>query len=379
MSLVDRVRERLVISGAPAHPAQLAAALRAEGLVLGDEALGALVEDMHREISGAGPLQVLIDDPRTTDVVVNGPNSVFIDRGEGLQPADVNLGTEARVRALAQRLAAAAGRRLDDACPYLDARLPSGARLHCLLPPIATDGTCISIRVPRAKAFTLAELEARGTVDSAAAEILRTLIRTRAAIVITGGTGTGKTTILATLIGEVDPAERIVIAEDSAELQPIHPHLVRIQARVPHVEGNGAITLRDLVRQTLRMRPDRIILGEVRGAEIIDLLTAMNTGHEGGMVTVHANAPEDLPRRIEALGLLAGVPREAMHALLLAAIDVVIHMERAESGQRRLAAIHVLQDRDGWAEAVPAYHVNSGERGPAWNVIEERGCFFSHQ
>lgn len=379
MTLVDRVRERLVTSGAPAHPAHLAAALRAEGLVLGDEALDALVEDMHREISGAGPLQVLIDDPSTTDVVVNGPNAVFFDKGEGLQPTNMSLGTEARVRALAQRLAAAAGRRLDDACPYLDARLPSGARLHCLLPPIATDGTCISIRVPRAQAFTLTELELRGTVDSAAAEILRTLMRTRAAIVITGGTGTGKTTILATLIGEIDPAERIVIAEDSAELQPVHPHLVRMQARMPNVEGNGAITLRDLVRQTLRMRPDRIILGEVRGAEIIDLLTAMNTGHEGSMVTVHANAAEDLPRRIEALGLLAGVPREAMHALLLAAVDVVIHMERDASGHRRLAAIHVLREKDGWAEAVLAYHVGRAERGPAWNAIEERGCSFSRQ
>ncbi|MFM1917877.1 MAG: hypothetical protein RJB01_1392, partial [Actinomycetota bacterium] len=173
---------------------------------------------------------------------------------------------------------------------------------------------------------------------------------------------------------EIDPGERIVIVEDSAELQPLHPHLVRMQARVPNVEGAGAITLRDLVRQTLRMRPDRIILGEVRGAEIIDLLTAMNTGHEGGMVTVHANTPEDLPRRIEALGLLAGVPREAMHALLLAAIDVVIHMERDPQGQPRLSAIHVLSNRDGWAEAELAYRVSTGERGPGWQAIEGYGC-----
>jgi len=356
VTLLDRVRTRLITAHQQAGVVEVAAALRAEGVVLADDALSVLVEDVRRELSGAGPLQDLLADPRVTDVLVNSPRDVYVDRGAGLERVVLDLGSEERVRALAQRLAARAGRRLDEAAPHVDARLPDGARLHCVLSPIATDGTCISLRLPRAHSLTLDSLVETGTIDPRGADVLRTLMHRRRACIVTGGTGSGKTTVLNTLLGEVSDDERIVIVEDSAELAPRHPHVVRLQARLPNVEGAGAITLRDLVRQTLRMRPDRIVLGEVRGTEIIDLLTAMNTGHEGSWATIHANDAADLPARVEALGLLAGVPRRAMHALLAAAVDAVVHLDRQRDGRRIISGVHVLSLKDdGLVQAVPAF------------------------
>jgi pilus assembly protein CpaF len=327
---------------------------------------------MRRELAGAGPLEDLIADPRVTDVLVNSPSEVYVDRGTGLERVQVDFGSEERVRALAQRLASRAGRRLDDASPHVDARLPDGGRLHCVLAPIATDGTCISLRLPRAHAMTLESFVECGSIDVMGADLLRSLVRGRHACIVTGGTGSGKTTVLNTLLGEVAIDERIVIAEDSVELAPRHPHVVRLQSRMPNVEGAGAITLRDLVRQTLRMRPDRIILGEVRGTEIIDLLTAMNTGHEGSWATIHANAAADLPARVEALGLLAGVPRQAMHALLASAVDAVVHVHRLRDGRRIISGIHVLTlHDDGHVGSLPAFTYDGREsaRADAWERL----------
>ncbi len=353
--LLERVRGRLVASASDASPAQVATALREEGLVLGDAAVLALVEDLRRELVGAGALEPLLRQAGVTDVLVNGPDHVWIDRGRGMERAGVAFADEAEVRRLAQRLASSVGRRLDDAAPFVDAQLPDGTRLHAVLAPIALDGTLISLRVPRRRAFTLAELIAAGTLDPVGAEWLAAIVRARLAFLVSGGTGTGKTTVLSTLLGLVPEADRVLLVEDSAELRPDHPHVVRLQSRIANVEGAGAVTLRDLIRQSLRMRPDRIVVGEVRGAEVVDLLMALNTGHEGGCGTVHANSAADVPARLEALALTAGLDRPALHALLAAGLDCCVHLRREESGRRILDGIYLLvRGSDQLVEAVPA-------------------------
>jgi pilus assembly protein CpaF len=353
--LLERVRSRLVAHQAEATPARVMAALRAEGLVLGDDAVLDLVAALRQDLVGAGPLDPMLRDRSITDVLVNGPSDVWIDRGAGLVRADVRFASEAEVRRLAQRLAAQAGRRLDESSPYVDARLPDGSRLHCVLPPIATGCTLISLRVPRRVAFTLDDLVVAGSIDAAGAQWLRAIVDARLAFLISGGTGSGKTTILSTLLGLVPPDERIVIVEDSSELDPPHPHAVRLQARTSNVEGAGIVTLRDLVRQSLRMRPDRVVVGEVRGAEVVDLLAALNTGHEGGCATLHANSAADVPARLEALGLMAGLDRLAVHALVGAGIEAVVHLERDRDGARRVGGVHVLRRQaDGIVRSFPA-------------------------
>lgn len=341
-SLLERVRMRLVAQESEATPSRVAAALRAEGLVLGDAAVLDLVSSLRQDLVGAGPLEPLLRTPGTTDVVVNGPSDVWVDRGDGLEVTDVRFESDAEVRRLAQRLAASVGRRLDDAVPFVDARLPSGARLHCVIPPVAVGGTLISLRLPSRTPFSLDDLVERGAVDSDGAGVLRSMVQSRLAFLVSGGTGTGKTTLLSALLAVVPDHERIVIVEDSTELAPAHPHAVRMQARPANVEGAGVVLLRDLVRQALRMRPDRLVVGEVRGAEVVDMLSAMNTGHEGGMGTVHANSASDVPARLEALGLIAGLDRIALHALVASAIDAVVHLGRHPSGRRYVQGIHVL-------------------------------------
>lgn len=354
-TLLDRVRSRLVAHEGDATPVRVAAALRAEGLVLGDDAILELVRTLRQDLVGAGPLEPLMRMPGTTDVIVNGPRDVWVDRGRGLELTDVTFGTESDVRRLAQRLAASAGRRLDDAAPFVDARLPSGARLHCVIPPISAGGTLISLRIPHRSAFTLDDLVARGTLDRQGAELLRAMIAARLAFLVSGGTGSGKTTVLSSLLGLMPADQRLVIVEDSTELDPDHPHVVRMQARTANVEGAGVVSLRDLVRQALRMRPDRLVLGEVRGAEVVDLLAAMNTGHEGGAGTVHANSAADVPARLEALGLTAGLDRLAVHALMGAGIDAVLHLGRDDAGRRVLQGVHVLdRGASGFVTTVPA-------------------------
>jgi pilus assembly protein CpaF len=365
-TLLDRVRTRLVAHEGDATPTRVAAALRAEGLVLGDDAVLDLVQTLRQDLVGAGPLEPLIRAPGTTDVIVNGPREVWVDRGRGLELTDVVFGAEPDVRRLAQRLAASAGRRLDDAAPFVDARLPSGARLHCVIPPISAGGTLISLRIPQRRAFTLDDLVARGTFDHGGAAILRAMIAARLAFLVSGGTGSGKTTVLSSLLSLMPPDQRLVIVEDSTELDPDHPHVVRMQARTANVEGAGTVSLRDLVRQALRMRPDRLVLGEVRGAEVVDLLAAMNTGHEGGAGTVHANSAADVPARLEALGLTAGLDRLAVHALMGAGIDAVLHLGRDDGGRRVLQGVHVMErGTDGFVTTVPALVRTGGLLGPA--------------
>jgi pilus assembly protein CpaF len=314
---------------------------------------------LRQEFVGAGPLDNLLRDPRTTDVLVGSGGVVWVDRGAGLQPAGVRFPDEAAVRRLAQRLALAAGRRLDDASPCVDGWLPdAGVRLHAVLPPVAADGTCLSLRVLRPAVHDLAALRASGAVDATGEALLRAVLAARLAFLISGGTGTGKTTILGALLAAVDPRERIVLVEDAEELRPRHPHVVRLVARPANIEGAGGVPVRDLVRQALRMRPDRLVVGEVRGAEVCDLLAALNTGHDGGAGTVHANSAREVPARMEALAGAGGLSRAALHSQLAAAVQVVLHMRRLRSGPRVLDALGVLERagaevvvRPAWARA----------------------------
>ncbi|MDP9815450.1 pilus assembly protein CpaF [Spirilliplanes yamanashiensis] len=367
-SLAERVRRRIAEDGRPATAAAVVGALRAEpdAAVLGDATVLRLADRVHADLVGAGPLAPLLADPAVTDILVNGTD-VWIDRGAGLHRAHVGLGTTDDVRRLAQRLAAACGRRLDDGCPYADARLPDGTRLHAVLPPVGAGGPYLSLRTFRSRPFTLADLVPDGPV----AELLAAVVRARLAYLVTGGTGSGKTTLLGALLALVPPTERIVLVEDAAELRPDHPHVVTLQARTPNVEGSGAVALPDLVRQALRMRPDRLVVGECRGAEVVDLLGALNTGHEGGAGTLHANAPADVPARLEALGLLGGLPRAALHAQVLAALQVVLHLRRTAAG-RVLDSVSVLLPTgpERLATVVPAWHHARGP-GPAATALAQ--------
>ncbi|MFE4209462.1 TadA family conjugal transfer-associated ATPase [Streptomyces goshikiensis] len=366
--LLDAVRQRLAESGAEPTPARVAAALRAQGRLLGDAEVLGVAAELRSELVGAGPLEALLADPEVTDVLVAAPDRVWVDRGGGLELTGVTFRDAEAVRRLAQRLAAVAGRRLDDARPWVDARMPDGTRLHAVLPPVAVGSTCLSLRVVRPRAFTLEELVAAGTLPPGGQKLLRAMVEARLSFLVSGGTGTGKTTLLSALLGLVGPAERIVLAEDSAELRPDHPHVVRLETRPANQEGAGLVTLADLVRQALRMRPDRLVVGEVRGAEVATLLAALNTGHEGGCGTVHANAAAHVPARLEALGTAAGLDRASLHSQLAAALNLVVHLVRDRDGRRRVAEVHVLErDPAGLVVTVPAL------RWAACGFVRERG------
>ncbi|MDT8910877.1 TadA family conjugal transfer-associated ATPase [Amycolatopsis sp. PS_44_ISF1] len=356
---VERVRHRLAGESRPADPVAVAEAVRAEaGGALSHDAVLDAVRQARDEFVGAGPLAPLLEDPAVTDVLVTAPDQVWFDGPEGLSRSAVRFADEEAVRRLAQRLALAAGRRLDDAQPYVDGWLPGkGARirLHAVLPPIAANGTCLSLRVLRPVTHDLDSLRTLGAFDASGARILRSVLSRRLAFLVTGGTGAGKTTLLGALLGAVSASERIVCVEDAGELHPAHPQFVSLVARPANVEGAGAVELPELVRQALRMRPDRLVVGEVRGAEVCSLLNALNTGHEGGACTLHANSPAEVPARLEALAALGGLGRAALHSQLAAAVRIVLHMRRAAGGNRKLAEVAVLRPVDGVVEAVPVW------------------------
>ena len=372
-SLIERVRERLAADARSAPgslPAGvLAQAIRAESAgLLGDTEVLTSLRTVQTELTGVGVLEPLLCAPGTTDVLVTAPAQVWIDDGHGLRRSPIRFADEASVRRLAQRLALVCGRRLDDASPWVDGLLTGiGAgrltvRLHAVLPPVAVAGTCISLRVLRPASQDLAALCASGAIAAEAEVILREVIDARLAFLVSGGTGAGKTTLLSALLGAVAADERIVCVEDAAELAPPHPHLVTLVARSPNVEGAGEITVRQLVRQALRMRPDRIVVGEVRGAEVVDLLAALNTGHDGGAGTVHANSPAEVPARLEALGALGGLDRAALHSQLAAAVNVLLHVGRGGDGVRRLTEIALLrrQERADACHTVTAWQLDRG-------------------
>ncbi|MEW1954436.1 TadA family conjugal transfer-associated ATPase [Terrabacter sp. NPDC080008] len=325
-------------------------------------------------VLGAGPLDPWLAEPGVTDVAVNGDGRVWVDRGQGMECVDERLDLD-EARGLAVRLAGLAGRRLDEASPWVDGQLPSGARLHAMLPPLVAGGPHITIRVPPSRPVSLDELCVNSMFPPEWEPVLRAVVAQRLAFVVSGGTGAGKTTLLSALLGCIEPLDRLLVVEDVRELSIDHPHVVRLEARPANVEGVGEVTLTTLVRQALRMRPDRIVVGEVRGAEVRELLAALNTGHEGGCGTVHANAPDDVLARFEALGALAGMAPEAVRAQVAAAVDLVVHVARG-ARVRRVASVAAIVRRGGAPQVVCALHWEGPghlpQVGPGWPELSAR-------
>jgi pilus assembly protein CpaF len=368
MSLIDRVRERLAAESAPLRSQcrrrRDPRTNRAE--CLATEVLSNL-RMLQTELTGVGILSRCCVRRAPRMHLVTAPDAVWVDDGNGLRRSSIRFADEDAVRRLAQRLASSVGRRLDEAQPWVDGQLTGVAagqftvRLHAMLAPIASGGTCLSLRVLRPATQGLATLTQSGAIAGEAATPLDGMIAARLAFLVSGGTGAGKTTLLAAILGEVSPEERIICVEDAAELEPRHPHLVKLVARSANVEGVGEITVRNLVRQALRMRPDRIVVGEVRGAEVVDLLAALNTGHDGGAGTVHANNPAEVPARLEALAALGGLDRAALHSQLAAAVQVLLHVGRDPNGKRRLSEIAVLRrDGNGMVGVATAWNADTG-------------------
>ncbi|PKQ26979.1 MAG: secretion system protein E [Actinobacteria bacterium HGW-Actinobacteria-4] len=333
------------------------------------------LDDATRLDDGAalwGPLAPLLRTPGLTDIVVNGPGEVWLDRGLGLERADAGFGSAAQVRELAVRLASVGGRRLDDASPLVDARLPGGMRLHAALPPVADGCAILSLRTVRTGALTLGDLVNGGMLAPALVGLLEGLVAARVSVLISGATGAGKTTLMASLLSVVAASERIVVIEDAGEVMPSHPHVVRLVERPANVDGAGEVGLARLVREALRMRPDRVVLGECRGVEIREVLAAFNTGHRGGMMTVHANSAGDVPARLGALGALAGMSARAVDLFAAAAFEVVVHVERGAHG-RRIAELGVLDVRGGELRVIPAVVVDDAgrvEHHAAWERLQ---------
>ncbi|OFS66200.1 pilus assembly protein CpaF [Trueperella bernardiae] len=319
--------------------------------------VAALDAQVRRELIGAGPIIApLLEDTEVTDVVVNGVE-VWADRGQGMEKVAAELEGEEATRALAVRLAASCGQRLDDASPIVDGTFPSGVRLHAVIPPLSAEGTLISLRTHRARVLTLDELEAGGSVEAEVGRVVRALVERRANVLISGATGAGKTTFLNAMLSLIGAEQRILVIEESAELRPDHPHVVHLQVRKANVQGAGEVTMSDLVRAAMRMRPDRIVLGECRGAEVRDVLGALNTGHEGGWATIHANSTADIPARLVALGTLAGMNEVTVAAQAASALDAAIHVRRL-GGRRFVSEISVFARRGGELFAPVAMRVD---------------------
>ena len=299
-----------------------------------------------------GPLGPLFADPRVTEIVVNGPERVFVEVGGRLQRTDTAFRDAVELRQVISRLVGLCGRRIDDSTPLVDARLPDGSRVNAVLPPLAVDGPLLTIRRFGARPISADELVQLGTLTQEDAGLLAAVVRARLNVLVCGGTSSGKTTTLAALTAFVAPEERIVSVEDAAELQLGAPHVARLEARPATPDGRGAIDLRALVRNALRMRPDRLVVGEVRGGEALDLLLAMNTGHDGSMATIHANGPADALRRLETMALMGGVdvPHSAVRESIASAVHVVLHQTRSADGRRKIVDVAAVVARDaGWA------------------------------
>lgn len=376
LDLVGQVRDLLGQEPSTDIAEHVHTVLHRRGTVLGRTGLDDTVREVSAQILGAGPLQPLLDSPDVTDVLVNGPDQVWVDRGHGLERMDLTLGDPREVRDLAVRLAASGGQRLDDASPMVDARLPDGTRLHAVVAPVCEQGALISLRVLRQGALSLSDLVARGGVAPTWQPVLEALVAKRANVLIAGATGTGKTTLLGALLALVPPTERIICIEEARELAPDHPHMVPLAARHANVEGAGRVELADLVRTALRMRPDRIVLGECRGPEIREMLMALNTGHEGGWATIHANTAQDVPARLDALAGLANLSPASLAMQAASAFDAVVHLRR-EREYRVIAEVAVVgRSASGELTVEPALswdrRAQRTEFGPGWPQLAHR-------
>jgi pilus assembly protein CpaF len=312
-----------------------------EAALLGREDREALSARVLRDTVGLGPLEDLLADPTVEEVMVNGPSQVYVERRGRIESVDTCFADEEELRNAIERILAPLGRRIDELSPMVDARLADGSRVNAVIPPLAIDGPALSIRRFGARRPGPRELLELGTLTKGQLTLLEQAVTERRSVLVSGGTGSGKTTLLNALSGFVSPQERLVTIEDAAELRLRGRHVVRLESRPAGVEGRGGVTIRDLLRNALRMRPDRIVIGEVRGGEALDLLTALNTGHRGALSTVHANSPSDALARLETLALMAGLglPHEAIADQVRRGIDLVVHLERLADGSRRVAEI----------------------------------------
>jgi pilus assembly protein CpaF len=374
--LAEALRERLIESAradsrrgaalANGLEAEVRSLVEREAAVLDETDRAELCERVLRLATGLGPLEPLLADSSVDEVMVNGPESVWVEKRGRLEPADVRFAGEPELMHAIERILAPLGRRVDEASPLCDARLPDGSRVNVVIPPLALSGPCLTIRRFRREGFSLSDLVENGTLSEELSSFLASCVQARAAILVSGGTGSGKTTTLGALSGALPEGERIVTIEDAAELRLRQPHVVRLEARPANLEGRGEVTIRQLVRNALRMRPDRIVVGEVRGAEALDMLMALNTGHEGSLTTVHANSPPDALRRVETLALMAGVglPHAAVREQLASALQLVVHQARAPDGRRRVESVAEVVRLGDAAGTRELYTLGGGLRAP---------------
>ena len=348
--------------------------LKAPGKGIGD--VGSALEELDARLNGLGEvLAPLLRLPGITDILVNSTR-VWVDCGQGVEPIDDGFSSEEEVRALAITMAAICGKRLDDAVPIVDGILPMGVRVHAVIPPLSGEGTIISLRIPARGGLTLEQMRKGASIDDTTQQILSRMLEVRCNVLISGATGSGKTTLLSALLSSISVNERLICIEEISELHPAHPHVVHLQARQANTQGRGEVSLSELVRAAMRMRPDRIILGECRGGEVRDIMRALNTGHRGSFATIHANTPAEVPARLSALGALAGMSAEATHVQARAAFDLVVHMERSVGSYgntgRRVAQIGVFGLERGELTCSCAYRIDRrgrGSTGPAWEEL----------
>jgi pilus assembly protein CpaF len=354
-ALYERLGSKLADADIP--EAQLHAMVRAdlqrviafEKTPLSEEDRRRLIHELTDEVLGYGPLQPLLDDPAVTEVMVNGPETVYVERAGHIVRTPATFASEEHLRRVIERIVSRVGRRIDESSPLVDARLPDGSRVNAIIPPLAFSGSSLTIRKFARDPLTIDDLVSFGTLTGDLAEVLRACVQARLNVIVAGGTGTGKTTLLNVLSSFIPEGERIITIEDAVELQLQQEHVVRLESRPANIEGKGDVSIRDLVRNSLRMRPDRIIVGEVRGGESLDMLQAMNTGHDGSLSTVHANSPRDAVARLETLVLMAGMdlPLRAVREQVASAVDVIVQVSRLRDGSRRITSVTEVLGMEG--------------------------------
>jgi pilus assembly protein CpaF len=323
--------------------------LTSEATALNAKEFNLLIEELLDEVLGLGPLEPLLKDPTVTDILVNTHKRVFVEQYGVLEPTPVQFKDERHLLRIIDRIVSAVGRRVDESQPWVDARLPDGSRINAIIPPCALDGPLLSIRKFSRDPLTIERLIANGALTREMATLLSGIVKARLNLLISGGTGSGKTTLLNAVSGYIEARERIITIEDSAELQLQQIHVARMETRPPNIEGRGAVTQHDLVRNALRMRPDRIIVGEVRGGEALDMLQAMNTGHDGSITTIHANTPRDALSRLEQMIMMTGIdfPLRSMRGQISSALQVVLQLERMSDGRRRVVSLQEITGMEG--------------------------------